>query len=83
MRGFVILTNRKRALIALVHTVLFLVVAVLLSRNLVRPLGLSSPVGSWALAGIYLTVTVVLSILLKIAGRAERLYFALCTASAS
>ncbi len=83
MRAFVILTTRKRLVVALVHTVAFLLLAILLSRTLVRPLGIASPPGAWAIAGIYLVVTAVLVILLAYAGREEKLYFALCATSAS
>ena len=82
MRAFVILTTRKRVIVALVHTVVFLLVALLLSRRYVQALELSSSVGSWALAGVYLVVTSVLAILVAFAGRAERLYFSLCALSA-
>jgi hypothetical protein len=82
MRTFVILTTRKRVIVALVHTVVFLLVAVLLSRRYVQALELSSSVGSWALAGVHLVVTSVLAILVAFAGRAERLYFSLCALSA-
>ena len=78
MRSFVILTTRKRVIVALVHTVVFLLVAVLLSRRYVQALELSSSAGSWALAGVYLVVTSVLAILVAFAGRSERLYFSLC-----
>ena len=83
MKVFVILTSRKRVVVALVHTVVFLFVAVLLSRISVRPLGLESAAGSWALAGVYLVVTGILSVLAAFAGRSERLYFGLCAASAA
>jgi hypothetical protein len=83
MRGFVILTTRKRVVVALVHTVVFLLVALLLARISVRPLTMASPPGSWALAGVYTVVTGVLAILVAYAGRAEKLYFALCAASAA
>ena len=82
MGAFVILTTRKRVIVALVHTVVFLLVAVLLARRSVQALEASSPAGAWALAGVYLVVTSVLAILAAYAGRSERLYFLLCTLSA-
>jgi hypothetical protein len=80
--GFRILTTRKRIIVALVHTVAFLALAIALSRTLVRPLRTASAAGAWALAGVYLAVTVALLVLLGFAGPAERLYFALCASSA-
>ena len=83
MREFVILTNRKRVIVALVHTVVFFGVALFGLLNSVRPLTAGSGAGAWALAGIYLVVTSVLLTLVYFAGRSERLYFGLCTASAA
>ena len=82
MRGFRILTTRKRVIVALVHTVFFLSLAVALSRTLVRPLEAASPAGAWALAGVYLLVTLALLVLFRCAAPPERLYFGLCAASA-
>lgn len=85
MTEFAILTNRKRAIIALIHSVFFLGVAALgfLSpkAGLVRGSGSNS---DYLLTMIYLTVTAVLGWLVSISlGWRERLYFALCTCSAS
>lgn len=85
---FSILTNRKRAVIALVHSVLFLLLAI---RDLVFQSHLGGvvyrahvSVGAFFLVGIYLIVS---SILLYLFGRSisitERLYFGFCSASAT
>ena len=83
MPRYVILTNRKRAIIALVHTVAFLIVAVITGMITVHPLHKGSSGGAWVIAGIYVLVTVALLILTVISGNArERIYFACCTTSA-
>jgi hypothetical protein len=83
MSRYVILTNRKRAIIALVHTVAFLIVAVITGLITVHPLHKGSSGGVWAIAAIYVLVTAALLILTAISGTArERIYFALCTTSA-
>jgi len=51
MRRYVILTNRKRVIIALVHTVAFLLLAVYTGTLLVRPLHAGSPASGWIIAG--------------------------------
>jgi hypothetical protein len=84
MYKFVILTTRKRVIIALVHTVVFLFIAVLGIATTVRPLQLLSPLSAWILAAVYLVVSGVLLVLSKISGNfRERLYFGLCTTSAA
>ncbi len=90
MTEFAILTNRKRAIIALIHSVVFLGVATLgfLSpkAGLLRGSGfnLASPNSDYLLTMIYMTVTAVLAWLVSISrGWRERIYFALCTCSAS
>ncbi len=85
MTEFAILTNRKRAIIALIHSVVFLGVATLgfLSpkAGLLRGSGSNS---DYLLTMIYMTVTAVLAWLVSISrGWRERIYFALCTCSAS
>ena len=85
MTEFAILTNRKRTLIALIHCVVFLGVAVhgFLSPKpgVVHGSGL---VGDYVLLGVYSTVASILAWLVSISrGMMERLYFALCTSSAS
>ena len=84
MKRYVILTNRKRAIVALVHTVVFLGVALSGFVTEVRRLQAGSPVSSWVLAGVYVLVTAAL-LLLTLASRkaVERLYFGLCTTSAA
>jgi hypothetical protein len=86
MDSFSILTNRKRAIIALVHTVLFLCIAALqtaLSHAAAFSLHGDKVVGGVVLLTIYTIVTAVLLVLLNMADCAtEKLYFALCTISA-
>ena len=87
MHSFSILNNRKRAIIALIHTVIFLGVAALqtaLSHARAFSLHGDKVVGGIVLLSIYTIVTTVLLILLKMASHAsERLYFALCATSAA
>ncbi len=87
MNRFAIINNRKRAIIALVHSVFFLgVAAVQLSVSHAAPF---SRHGEKAAAGtillsIYLIVTTVLLVLLRFSRCVrERLYFAFCAASAA
>lgn len=85
MNEFTILTNRKRAVIALIHSIVFLGVAV---HGFIAPkAGLlhGTPAASdFVLVMIYMTVTSILAWLLGISrGAKERLYFAFCTSSAS
>jgi len=85
---FSILTNRKRAVIALVHSVAFLLLA---TRDLAVRTRLEGvvnrihvPVGAIILVGIYLIVSSILLYLFRRSvGLAERLYFGFCSASAS
>jgi hypothetical protein len=83
VKRYAILTNRKRAVIALVHTAAFWAVALTGFVTVVRPLGAGAPAGSWILAAVYLLVTAAL-LALAAASRhaAERLYFGLCATSA-
>ena len=85
MDSFSILTNRKRAIIALVHTVIFLSVAALqtaLSHAKAFSLHGDKVKGGIVLLAIYSIVTTVLLVLLRYASHAtERLYFALCATS--
>lgn len=86
MDRFAIINNRKRAIIALVHSVFFLGVAgVQLAISHAAPFSLRGEkvVGGIVLLTIYVIVTTVLLILLRFSGcTKERLYFALCSASA-
>src|ERR1019366_5847654 len=84
MHRSVILTTRKRAIVALVHSVAFLLIALYGAITVVRPLGSASPPSSWVLAGVYAAVTLALAVLAAMSGNwRERLYFALCATSAT
>jgi hypothetical protein len=86
MKDFAVLTNRKRALIALVHSVFFLGVAL---RGFASPrealvLHGSRAATGVALIAIYLIVASILIWLVKMSRCAiERAYFALCATSAT
>jgi hypothetical protein len=88
MGGFSILTNRKRAIVALAHSVVFLLVAV---RQMVASSPAAGvwqasrvPPGTWALCAIFAIVSAILLWLLAISrGWMEKFYFAFCTVSAS
>lgn len=81
--GYTVLTNRKRAIIALVHSIAFMLIAVRGLSVSVLPLQWSSPVSAKVMAAIYLIVTSILVWLAAISGTSrERLYFCLCSTSA-
>lgn len=85
MNDFGILTNRKRALVALIHSVVFLGIAM---RGFASPksgiIHATGAGGDFILILIYLVVASVLGWLVGMArGARERIYFALCTCSAS
>ena len=86
MNEFGVLTNRKRALIALAHSLVFLGIA---SHGFVSPKAAAVFQGpgatlSIALIVIYFTVASILAWLVSISRCArERLYFVLCASSAS
>ncbi len=86
MDRFTIINNRKRAIIALIHSVFFLGVAGLqLAISHAEPFSIRSEkvAGSIILLVIYVMVTLVLLILLRFSHCArERFYFAFCAASA-
>jgi len=87
MSGFSILTNRKRAVVALIHSVVFLLIAFRQMIAASPALGLWShaavPAGTWALCAIFGIVSAILFWLFAISsGWTERLYFGMCTASA-
>jgi len=86
MDRFAIINNRKRAIIALIHSVFFLGVAgVQLAISHAAPFSLRGEkvVGGVILLTIYVIVTTVLLILLRFSRcTKERLYFAFCAASA-
>jgi hypothetical protein len=91
MPSYAILTNRKRAVIALIHSVVFLLIAL---RSLAVPSatrGIFSSIqfhtrvgGSVVLTAIFLLVTAILATLFCISRNfRERLYFGFCTVSAA
>ncbi len=88
MGGFSILTNRKRAIVALVHSVVFLLIAVrqMVAAQPSSGIWVASTVsrGTWILCGIFAIVSAILFWLLVISsGWMEKFYFGLCTISAS
>jgi hypothetical protein len=88
MGGFSILTNRKRAIVALVHSVVFLLIAVrqMVAAQPSTGIWVASTVsrGTWILCGIFAIVSAILFWLLVISsGWMEKFYFAFCTISAS
>ena len=86
MESFSILNSRKRAIIALIHTIVFLGVAgIQAAVSHAEPLAIHGSRASSAviLLGIYLVVTTVLLLLLKASDcTKEKVYFALCAGSA-
>jgi len=86
MESFSILNSRKRAVIALIHSVFFLALAgIQAAVSHAEPLSLTSPrAKGLILLAIYVIVTAVLLILLRASDCAkEKLYFALCSGSAA
>jgi hypothetical protein len=88
MAGFSILTNRKRAVVALVHSVVFLLIAVrqMVADTPAAGIWLPSRVGTgtWILCGIFAVVSSILLWLLVISrGWMEKFYFGFCTVSAT
>lgn len=88
MGDFAILTNRKRAIIALVHALVFLLIATWQIIAATPALGIwvraAVPTGTWVLCGIYGVVSAVLLWLFAISrGWMEKIYFGLCTVSAA
>ncbi len=86
MDRFAIINNRKRAIIALIHSVFFLgVAAVQLAISHAVPLNVrgEKATAGMVLLAIYLIVTTVLLVLLRFSAcTREKLYFAFCAASA-
>lgn len=85
MSDFGVLNNRKRALIALIHSVVFLGVA---GHGFLSPkagiLHGSGVTGDFVLIGIYLVVASILAWLVSLSRcLKERVYFALCASSAT
>jgi hypothetical protein len=88
MTRFSILTNRKRAIVALVHSIVFLLIAVrqMLAFTPAAGIWLPSTVrpGTWVLCGILALVSCILLWLFIISrGWMEKVYFGFCTISAS
>ncbi len=87
MESFSILNSRKRAIVALVHSVIFLAVAgIQAAVSHAGPLAIhgSRASSGLVLLAIYVVVTTVLLLLLKASDcTQEKLYFALCSGSAS
>jgi hypothetical protein len=86
MNDFGVLNTRKRALITLVHSLVFLGIAI---HGFASPkagvlLRGSGGTGDFILIGIYLTVASILAWLVTLARcTRERMYFVLCTGSAT
>jgi hypothetical protein len=85
MNDFGVLNNRKRALIALIHSVVFLGIA---AHGFLSPkagiLRGTGATGDFVLTGIYLVVASILAWLVSLSRCArERIYFALCASSAT
>src|SRR5512146_89178 len=87
MPHYSILTNRKRAIIALVHSVFFLLLALIQAPSYMPPARIhihTAYAATVALLTIYFIVTAVLLVLTWFSrGSLERLYFAFCSTSAS
>lgn len=88
MSGFSILSNRKRAIVALVHSVVFLLIAVrqMIAANPATGIWVASPValGTWILCAIFAIVSAILLWLFIISrGWTEKIYFGFCTVSAT
>ena len=88
MSGFSILTNRKRAIVALAHSVVFLLITVrqMVAATPADGVWVASTVrpGTWILCGIFAIVSSILLWLLVIShGWMEKIYFGFCTVSAT
>ncbi len=88
MGDFAILTNRKRALVALVHSLVFLLIAFRQMIAASPAAGIWQPAtvstGTWILCSIFVIVSAILLLLFALS-RAwiEKLYFGMCAISAS
>ena len=85
---YAILTNQRRAIIALIHSLVFALIALcsIASASTVDPIWLNNSAGlrSIALLMVYVVVSSVLILLVGISRNAkEKLYFAFCASSAS
>ncbi|MFZ0478722.1 MAG: hypothetical protein WAL71_06195 [Terriglobales bacterium] len=88
MREFAILINRKRALVALIHSLVFLLIAFrqMIAASPAAGIRLPAPVpaGTWVLCSIFAVVSSILLWLFAVSqGWLEKLYFGMCAASAS
>lgn len=88
MQDYAILTNRKRAVIALIHSIAFALIAArsAAATTSVHPIWISdsAPFSSFAILTIYIVVSSVLIQLARVSRIArEKLYFAFCASSAS
>lgn len=88
MVDFAILTNRKRAFVALIHSIVFLLIAFRQMFVVTPAAGIWLPssvsTGTWILCGIFVIVSAILLWLLMISRHwIEKLYFGLCTVSAT
>jgi hypothetical protein len=88
MGGFSILTKRSRAVVALVYSVVFRLIAVprMVAANPASGIWLPSrvPTGAWILCGVYVIVSSILLYLLVISRRwMGKFYLGFCTVSAS
>lgn len=88
MNDYSIISNRKRAIIALIHSLVFLSLALrsLAVATTARPIWLaSSPqTSSFAMLAVYLVVSSILVQLVRVSRCArEKLYFAFCASSAT
>ena len=89
MNQYGILNSRKRAIIALIHTIIFGLLALYQFVTRQHPVGLlgvsrGRMAGPVALTAIYLIVTAVLLLLLRFSRCfIERLYFGFCSTSAA
>lgn len=88
MRSYGILHNRRRSIIALVHSVVFALIAIrsVVASSTVRPIWLNRPAlfSTLAILAIYLIVSSILIQLVRLSVCVrEKLYFGFCATSAS
>jgi hypothetical protein len=88
MGDFTILTNRKRALVALIHSLVFLLIAFRQMVAAKPAAGIWTPaavsLGTWILCAIFSIVSAILLWLFVISrGKIEKIYFGMCTVSAT
>ena len=88
MNEYAIITNRKRAIIALTHSVVFLLIALysVAAAAMTAPIWVrsSSIRSSLVMLSIYLVVSSALVYLVRVSrGAREKLYFAFCASSAT